>query len=86
MRIVRAAMCQIFSLDGDRRGNFRRIENAISEAKDAGADIACFPEAVILGWVNHDAHERAYSIPGKDSDCLCELAKNYDAHLCIGLA
>ena len=86
MRIVRVAMCQIFSLDGDRLGNFRRVENAIGEAKDAGADIACFPEAVILGWVNPDAHERAYSVPGKDSDCLCELAKNYDAHLCIGLA
>jgi len=86
MRIVRVAMCQIFSLDGDRQGNFSRVENAISEAKDAGADIACFPEAVILGWVNPDAHERAYSVPGKDSDCLCDLAKNYDAHLCIGLA
>ena len=86
MRTVRVAMCQIFSLDGDRRGNFSRIENAISEAKDAGADITCFPEAVILGWVNPDAHERAYSIPGKDSDCLCELAKNYDTHLCVGLA
>jgi len=79
-------MCQIFSLDGDRRGNFRRVENAISQAKDAEADIACFPEAVILGWVNPDAHERAYFIPGEDSDFLCELAKNYDTHLCVGLA
>jgi len=86
MRTVRAAMCQIFSLDGDRLGNFRRVENAIGQAKDAGADIACFPEAVILGWVNSDAHERAYSIPGEDSAQLCELAKNYDTHLCIGLA
>ena len=86
MRTIRVAMCQIFSLDGDRRGNFDRIENAIRQAKDNGADIACFPEAAILGWVNPDAHERAYSIPGKDSDCLCELAKNYDTHLCIGLA
>ena len=86
MSTVKVAMCQIFSLDGDRRGNFTRIENAISQAKDAGADIACFPEAAILGWVNPDAHERAYSIPGKDSKRLCELAGNYDAYLCVGLA
>ena len=32
-------MCQIFCLDGDRRGNFVRIDNAIRDAKDAGADI-----------------------------------------------
>jgi len=85
MSTVKVAMCQIFSLDGDRRGNFARIENAISQAKDAGADIACFPETVILGWVNPDAHERAYSIPGKDSEYLCELARNYDTYLCAGL-
>ena len=86
MSTVRAAMCQIFSLDGDRSGNFVRIENAIHQAKEPGADIICFPETIILGWVNSDAHERAYSIPGKDSDRLCELAKKYQAHLCAGLA
>jgi predicted amidohydrolase len=86
MKTTKAAICQILCLDGDRRGNFIRIENAIREAKDAGADIACFPEAVILGWVNPDAHERACSIPGPDSDHLCKLAKDNDIHLCIGLA
>lgn len=79
-------MCQIFSLDGDRRGNFVRIENAMREAKDAGADIACFPETVLLGWVNSDAHERACPIPGPDSDHLCKLARDFDIHLCAGLA
>lgn len=86
MRIVKVAMCQIFSLDGDRCGNFVRIENAIGQAKDAGAEIICFPETIILGWVNSDAHERAYSIPGKDSERLCELAKDYQTYLCVGLA
>jgi len=86
MRTIKVAMCQIFSLDGDRRGNFTRIENAISQAKDAGAEIICFPEAVILGWVNNDAYKRAYPIPGRDSDRLCELSKNYQIYLCVGLA
>jgi predicted amidohydrolase len=79
-------MCQIFSLDGDRDGNFVRIENAIREAKEAGAEIICFPETIILGWVNSDAHERAYSIPGKDSARLCKLAGDYQIYLCVGLA
>ncbi|MHC4171170.1 MAG: carbon-nitrogen hydrolase family protein, partial [Planctomycetota bacterium] len=86
MKTVRIAMCQIFCLDGDRRGNFVRIENAIRDAKDAGADIACLPETTLLGWVNPEAHKRAHAIPGPDSDRLCRLATDHDIHLCVGLA
>ena len=86
MKTVRIAMCQIFCLDSDRRGNFARIEDAIRDAKDAGAEIACLPETALLGWVNPEAHEGACPIPGRDSDRLCRLAKDYDIHLCVGLA
>lgn len=79
-------MCQIFCLDGDRQGNFIRVENAIRETKEAGADIACLPETALLGWVNPEAHHRACSIPGPDSDRLCKMAKDYGIYLCIGLA
>jgi predicted amidohydrolase len=83
---MKIAMCQIFTLDGDRRGNFVRIENVLREAKDAGADLACLPEMAILGWVNPDAHKRACPIPGLDSDRLCKLAGDFSIHLCVGLA
>ncbi|MGD0573271.1 MAG: carbon-nitrogen hydrolase family protein [Sedimentisphaerales bacterium] len=79
------AMCQIFILDGDRSGNFVRIENAIAEAKSKGAELLCFPEATMLGWLNSDAHSRACTIPGPDSEQLCELAKKYGVYLCIGV-
>jgi len=86
MAATKIAMCQIFSLDGDRKGNLVRIENAVREAKDAGARIACFAETAILGWVNPDAHERAHPIPGPDSDRLCKLARTLGICLCVGLA
>ncbi len=86
MQNIRIALAQIFCLDGDRSGNFVRIENAIHEAKAGEADIICFPETVILGWVNPDAHERACPIPGRDSESLCKLAKKYEIYLCAGLA
>jgi predicted amidohydrolase len=86
MKTIRIAMCQIFCLDGDRSGNFVRIENAIGEAKEKGADILCFPEMSLLGWVNPDAHKRACPIPGDDSDRLGALATSYNAFLCVGLA
>jgi predicted amidohydrolase len=81
----KVAMCQIFVLDGDRQGNFVRIENAIAEAKSKGAGLICFPEATMLGWLNPDAHTRACTIPGPDSEQLCGLAEKYGVYLCIGI-
>ncbi len=86
IKTVRVALCQIFCLDGDRSGNLIRVENALQDAKKANADVACFPETALLGWVNPDAHTRSYPIPGRDSDLLCRLARKYDIHVCIGLA
>jgi predicted amidohydrolase len=85
MDVTRIAMCQIVCLDGDRRGNFARIEHAVREAKQAGAQIACLPETVIYGWVNPDAHHRARPIPGEDSQRLCALARDHGLYLCVGL-
>ena len=86
MRKIRIALAQIFCLDGDRAGNFIRIENAIQGAKAGEADIVCFPETAILGWVNCDAHKRAFPVPGRDSERLSVLAKKYEIFLCVGLA
>ena len=85
MGSVRVGICQVFVVDGDRAGNFVRIERAIAEAKEGGAEIACLPEMAVLGWVNPDAHERAFAIPGADSDLLCDLAKKYGIFVCVGL-
>jgi N-carbamoylputrescine amidase len=82
---VKIAMAQIFYLDGDRAGNFLRIENAIIDAKKQKAEIVTFPESCILGWVNPTAHQRAFPIPGEDSKELCALAKKYKIYLCIGV-
>jgi len=79
------AMCQTFVVDGDREGNFRRIEYALEAAKAKGAQLACFPESALLGWVNPEAHQLAYPIPGADSDRICDLARKYGMMICIGL-
>ena len=84
-RTVRVAVCQILSIDGDREGNFRRVEYALEEARAARADIAAFPESVILGWENPDAHRMAAPIPGADSDRIAALARKYGLMISIGL-
>jgi predicted amidohydrolase len=82
---VRIAVCQILVIDGDREGNFRRIEYALEAARAGRADIAAFPESVILGWQNPDAHRRAAPIPGADSERLAARARQYGLMICIGL-
>jgi predicted amidohydrolase len=85
MKSILIAIAQILCIDGDRAGNFLRIENAIKEAKVKNAEIILFPESSILGWINPEAHTRATPIPGKDADILCQFAKKYEIHICIGL-
>jgi len=84
-KTIRIAVCQILAIDSDREGNFRRIEYALESARDQRADIATFPESVILGWENPHAHEMAEPIPGPDSDRICAFASKYGVMISIGL-
>jgi len=83
--MVRIAVCQILAIDGDREGNFRRIEYALEQARAERADIAAFPESVILGWQNPDSHRLATPIPGADSDRIAALARQYGLMIALGL-
>jgi len=82
---ARIAICQILIIDGDREGNFRRIEYALEGARAGHADIATFPESCLLGWQNPDAHRLAGPIPGADSDRIAALARKYGLTIAIGL-
>jgi len=87
---VRIAMCQTLCIDGDREGNFVRIEHALKRAAELDAQVACFPETCILGWVNPTAHQWAHPIPGgkpsHDVPRLATLARRYGLMLSVGLA
>ena len=85
-KMVRIAVCQTFCIDSDREGNFRRIEYALESAEKQGAQLACFPETAVLGWVNGEAHELADPIPGPTSERIAELARKHKLMICIGLA
>jgi predicted amidohydrolase len=84
-RVLRIAVCQIFCIDGDPEGNLRRIEYAVEDAAAQKADLACFPESAILGWVNPEAHDRADPIPGATTLRLGELARRHRLMICVGI-
>ena len=83
--VVRVSVCQILCIDGDREGNFRRIEYAVRQAHAESADIAAFPESVILGWENPAAHRMAAPIPGADSGRIGALARKYGVMISVGM-
>ena len=82
---IKIAMAQIICIDGDLSGNLVRITNALEEAAQKQADIIVFPESSLLGWINPEAFQRATPIPGRESEIICELARKYKIHICIGL-
>jgi predicted amidohydrolase len=84
--VVRVAVCQTFCIDSDREGNLRRIEYAVEEAARQRAQLACFPETAVLGWVNPEAHRLAEPIPGAISRRISELARKHKLMICIGLS
>ena len=83
---VRVAICQLHCVDDDREGNLRRIDEALAESAARGADLACFPETSILGWVNPLAHELADPIPGPTTERLGAMAREHELMVAIGLA
>ena len=83
---VRIAVCQIFCIDSDIDGNFRRIEYALEQASQQKAQLACFPETALIGWINPDAHKLATPIPGPLSQRISELARKYKLMICIGIS
>ena len=72
-------------IDGDREGNFLRIDYALDQAEAEHTQIAVFPESSILGWENPDAYYLAAPIPGKDSDRIAALVRKHGVMIAIGL-
>jgi N-carbamoylputrescine amidase len=81
----RGAACQI-EVGGDEAANWRAIEAALARAADLGADLVCFPETCLFGWLNPEAHLRADPVPGAISERLAQLARRHGLMLAIGLA
>ncbi|MDH3705716.1 MAG: NAD+ synthase, partial [Acidimicrobiia bacterium] len=54
MATLRVALCQINTVVGDLDGNVQRILDALTEAEEADADVAVFPEMTITGYPPED--------------------------------
>lgn len=82
---VRVAVCQI-APGNSLKESLAAIDRALIEASSLNAQIACFPETILFGWVNPNAHRLADPIPGATSVLLADLARRHRIMIAIGLA
>ncbi len=68
---LRVAICQINPTVGDLDGNAALALTALSDAEDAGADVAIMPEMMITGYPPEDLVLK----PGFVADCRAALEK-----------
>jgi NAD+ synthase (glutamine-hydrolysing) len=71
---MRLALAQINTTVGDLDGNRERILGRLAEAKDAGADIALFPELAVTGYPPEDLLLRPSFIRAAESS-LTQIAR-----------
>jgi predicted amidohydrolase len=72
---------------GETRRNLDKIVTFVKKARNAGADIICFPELNITGYSNHaDVPNIAEPIPGPVSEALSNLAASNDILILAGMA
>lgn len=65
--------------------NLARAAELVKEAAEQGSDIIVLPESMDLGWTYPDVNELADTIPGKINDYLCNVAKNNNMYIVVGL-
>ncbi len=83
--MLRVAMAQILVEGGEPERNIQRAATLIEKAALQNAQLVLLPETLDLAWTHPSAFEEAEPIPGKRSDYFCELAKQYNIWLCLGL-
>ncbi|MFP4117435.1 MAG: carbon-nitrogen hydrolase family protein [Candidatus Woesearchaeota archaeon] len=83
--MIKIAMGQLLVEGGEPERNFERAEKMCKEAQDKEADLIIFPEAIDFAWTHPSCYKEAVPIPGSFSDKFCEMATQYNLHICVGL-
>src|SRR5258708_17442734 len=71
---MKIAVCQINTTVGDFDGNVEKISLSLQKAKDAGCEVALFPELTLTGYPPRDLLDR-FSFFEKAQKALGEVAR-----------
>lgn len=85
MAPVRVAVVQMESKLGRPSGNQRRAERYVREAAADGAELVCLPEAYLTSGDILEVAEVSTTVPGPETDRLCETARDAGVYVVAGL-
>lgn len=85
MEKLKIALVQMQSIVGAIDDNLAKMKNFILQAAEAQVDIICFPELSVTGYCNKTAVNFQEEIPGKSSNYLSQLAKEYGLMILAGI-
>lgn len=67
-------------------GNLDEMRRYLEQARAAGAELACFPEMNITGYINPQQHpEAVIPIDGPAVGRVCEMSREYEMAIIAGL-
>jgi len=85
-RLVKIALGQFRSVQGDTRANLNKMLEMIDQASEAGADLIVFPELAYSGYFNPSYVMQRLAEPreGPFVQAMCKAAKEKRIHIIAG--
>ncbi|MEI6852713.1 MAG: carbon-nitrogen hydrolase family protein [Bacteroidota bacterium] len=85
MRSIRIGIAQLLVEGGEPERNFQRAEKLVDQAVQKNCNLVLLPETIDFAWTHPSAKTECKSIPGPYSDWFCNLAKQKQIYICVGL-
>lgn len=82
---MKLALAQLLVEGTEPERNFERAERLIAKAAKEQCDLVLLPETIDFAWTHPAALQHAKTIPGEYSEVFCNLARQYNTWLCVGL-
>jgi N-carbamoylputrescine amidase len=87
MEDLQVAAVSMFSALGNKAENLSRMESLVRKAAQGGAQVVCFPELNLSGYLlKGNPAEIAETIPGPSSEAVWQMAQKNEVLILAGLA
>lgn len=83
--MTKICLGQILLEGGEPERNLQRIQDSVKNAHNNNCDIILLPECSDLSWTHPSSYSKASEIPGKYSEVISNLAREYNIDICCGL-
>jgi len=84
-KTLKVAMAQLLIEGGEVQRNFERAFKFIKQASEQACQLIVLPETIDFAWTHPRSKTECEPIPGPHSEKFCEMAKEHEIYICLGL-